>query len=255
MSEPPRLCGVEPRRLPFGAMTESALPRPSRFPWLVPALIFVVVMAALVGVLVFARQAGKSDAPPPLDAFVPPAALPYRTYNVERAQDGKLSVTTGTGRDAASLDIDLPAGTRVWFLRPGTAADIEPGMLVNVIAIPNEVRNSTITMMAFARPSGAAPDTALFALADGFFGYETSREGKDRAVVSAVLQSFDGRSGVTRTANGPGTLFVDEGAPIRLLGAGQPSEVQPGDRIAVHAGADGKPDVSQGVLVLTGGAR
>jgi hypothetical protein len=60
---------------------------------------------------------------------------------------------------------------------------------------------------------------------------------------------------VTRTANGPGTLFVDEGAPIRLLGAGQPSEVQPGDRIAVHAGADGKPDVSQGVLVLTGGAR
>jgi hypothetical protein len=36
-------------------------------------------------------------------------------------------------------------------------------------------------------------------------------------MVSAVLKSFDGRNGVTRTANGPGTIFVDEGAPIRLL--------------------------------------
>ncbi|MBK6319936.1 MAG: hypothetical protein IPF51_14430 [Dehalococcoidia bacterium] len=237
-------------------MTESALPRPARFPWLLPVAIFLVVMAALAAVLLFAREAGKSDAPPPLDAFVPPPGLPYAAYNVERSQAGKLTVTTGTAKDATALDLDLPSGTRVWFLRTGTPAEIKPPLLVNVIAVPNEVRNYTITMLAFGRPAGIVSfEDGPLALADGFYGYETSREGRERAVVSAVLESFDGRNGVTRTANGPGTIFVDEGAPIRLLVAGEPAAIQPGDRIALHLRADGTPDVAQGVLVLVAGAR
>ena len=250
------LCGRGGAHLPFRPMTESALPRPSKFPWLVPAAIFLVVLAALIAVLLFAREASKSEAPPEPGAFVPPVALDYVAYNVERADGGTLKVTSGTSRESVSLDLTLPADTRVWMFEPATPADLKPPLVVNVIAIQNEVRNYTIRLMAFAPPQGdVAVDGQPIALADGFFGYETSLDPKERAVVSALLESFDGRSGVTKTSTGPGTLFVDESASIRLLRAGTTSEIQPGDRIAIHPGADGTPDVSRGVLVLTGGAK
>ncbi|MGE0600457.1 MAG: hypothetical protein AB7J35_15005 [Dehalococcoidia bacterium] len=237
-------------------MTESALPRPSRFPWLIPAVIFVVVLAALIGVLVFAREASKSEAPPEPGAFVPPPPLDYVAYNVERSDGGVLKVTSGIGRDSTSLDINLPAGTRVWMLEPATAADLKPPLVVSVVAIQNEVRNYTIRMLAFAAPQGdVVVNGQPIPLADGFLGHETSRDATERTVISELLESFDGRNGVTKTSTGPGTLYVDENAPIRLLRTGTPDEIQPGDRIAIHPAADGSPDPSRGVLVLTGGAK
>lgn len=237
-------------------MTESALPRPSRFPWLIPAVIFAVVLAALIAVLIFAREASKSEAPPEPAAFVPPPPLDYLAYDVQRSDGGTLTLTSGGGRDSTTLDLALPAGNRVWILAPATAADLEPPLVVSVIAIQNEVRNYTIRMMAFAPPEGeVVVDGQPIPLADGFLGHETSRDPKERTVVSALLESFDGRNGVTKTSTGPGTLFVDDSAAIRLLRAGTPGEIQPGDRIAVHLGTDGSPDASKGVLVLSGGAR
>lgn len=250
------LCGPQLRRLPFGLMTESAPPRPSRFPWLLPAAIFVMVLGALIAVVVLAREAGKSDAPPQPESFVPPSGLPYTAYDVERSEAGKLKVTSGTAREAVSIELAIPAGTRVWLLEPATAADLKPPLVANVIAVQNEVRNYTIRLMAFAPPQGDVSfDGAPLTLADGFLGHETSRDPRERTVASALLKSFDGRNGVTQTSTGPGTLYVDAEAPVGLLRGGQPQDIQPGDRIAVRPGPDGKPDVSQGVFVLTGGAR
>ncbi|MGE3076193.1 MAG: hypothetical protein AB7N24_09955 [Dehalococcoidia bacterium] len=237
-------------------MTESALPRPSRFPWLIPAVIFMVVLAALIAVLVFAREASKSEAPPEPAAFVPPPPLDYVGYSVERADAGALKLTSGIGREAISIDVNLPANTRVWMLEPATAADLKPPLVVSVVAIQNEVRNYTIRMLAFASPQGdVVVDGKPIPLADGFLGHETSRDPTERTVISELLESFDGRNGVTKTSTGPGTLYVDENAPIRLLRAGSVDEIEPGDRIAIHRAADGSPDPSRGVLVLSGGAK
>ncbi len=231
-------------------------PARADFRGLLPAIIFAVVLAALIAVLLFAREASKSEAPPQPGAFVPPTALDYVAYNVERADGGTLKVTTGSGRDSTSSDLVLPAGTRVWLLEPVTPSDLKPPLVVSVIAIQNEVRNYTIRLMAFAPPQGdVVVDGQPIPLADGFLGHETSLDPKERTVASVLMESFDGRNGVTKTSTGPGTLYVDESATIRLLRSGSAAEIQPGDRIAVHPGTDGAPDVSRGVLVLTGGAK
>ena len=238
------------------AVTEAALPRPSRLPWLLPAVLFVVTFAALAGIVLMAREAGKSEAPPQPQAFVPPPALPYAAFDVEASSAGKLRVASGDASDRSAADLELPAGTRVWRLEPVTAAELTPPLIANVVGIPNEVRNYTLRMLIFAPPTGAVSfDTAYLSLADGFFGNETSRDPREEVVSSALLESFDGREGVTRTANGPGTLFVAEGAPAWILRPIEFAEIEPGDRIAVHKAADGSPDVSRGVLVLEGGAR
>ena len=66
--------------------------------------------------------------------------------------------------------------------------EINPPLLVNVIAVPNEVRNYTITMLAFGQPAGIVSfEDGPLALGGGFYGYETSRDGPVRAVESAVL--------------------------------------------------------------------
>jgi len=224
-------------------MTESALPRPARFPWLLPATIFLLVLAALGAVILFAREAGKSEAPPKPPEFSAPASLPYTAYDVESSTNGRLKVTTGTGREANSIELDLSSGARIWRMAPATAADIAPPLLVNVVGIPNEVRNYTIRMVVFAAPEGAVSfEDPFLALADGFVGHETSRDPRERVVSSALLESFDGRNGVTKTSTGAGTLYVDEGAPIRLLKSAQPGDIEPGDRIALRHNAAGQPD-------------
>lgn len=237
-------------------MTEQVLPRPSRFPWLLPVALFAVVLAALVAVIVFARESSKSDAPPQPPAFVAPELTTYTAYDVEANDGGKLKVSSGAAQTASSGDLELPAGTRVWVMEPATAADLQPPLKVNVIGIPNEVRNYTIRVMVAAKPEGAVSfDEPFIELFDGFYGHETSRDARERVVLSVLLESFDGRDGITQTANGPGTLYIDEGAPLRVVSAAEPSGIEPGDRLALRHGADGQPDPALGVLVLRGGAR
>jgi|GEM_PF-1047700 len=237
-------------------MAEQALPRPARFSWLLPVALFAVVLAALAGVVVFARQSSESDAPPQPPAFVAPELHTYTAFDVESNDGGTLKVSSGSGQTASSSELDLPPGTRVWIMEPATAANLAPPMLVNVIGIPNEVRNYTIRMMVAAEPEGTPNfEEPFIALVDGFYGYEASRDGRERLVLSVLLESFDGRNGVTKTANGPGTLYVDEGAPLRVLRPARPEDIEPGDRVAVRHGASGQPDTGLGVLVLRGGAR
>ena len=234
-------------------MTEQVLPQPSRVPWwLLPASLFVLLMVALTAVVVLARDAGKSEAPPPVGEFQRPPDLPYRAYDVERVDGGKLALTSGPAQDRTTTEIDV-SGARVWLLEPAEAADLRAPLVVNVVAIWNEVRNYTIRVMAFAPVSGQTNFEGDFIpLADGFGGHEAAQDQKERVVVSAVLESFDGRNGVTRTATGPGTLFVDDGAPVRLLRSGTAAEIRPGDRVAIHLDSSGQPDLARGVLVLTG---
>lgn len=237
-------------------MTESALPRPSRYPWLVPAALLLVLVAVLVAVILFARESGKSDAPGSVGEFQRPPALTYTAYDVERSESGLLKLTQGAGQQSITLDVQLTSAHRIWLLEPVAIADIKPPLVVNVVSIPNEVRNYTIKLLAFAPvPPSVGFDAAFIPLADGFAGYEASRDVVERVVVSAVLETFDGRNGTTTTSTGPGTLYLDPGAPIRMLRSGAAADIKPGDRIAFHKGADGKPDPTQGVLVLTGGAR
>ncbi|MEO8538527.1 MAG: hypothetical protein ABI577_02215 [bacterium] len=237
-------------------MTESALPKPSRFPpWLLPVGLFVVLMVMLLAIVLLARQAGKSDVPPEPGAFVLPTTLDYTAYDVERSDNGALKLTTGAGQQSVTIDVQLGAA-HVWLLEPATVADVKPPMVVNVISIPNEVRNYTIKLLALApAPANATFDGPFVPLADGFAGYETSRDTTERAVVSVILESFDGRNGVTQTSTGPGTLYIDADAPLRAIRQGTAADVHSGDRVALHLGADGKPDPSQGILVLTGGTR
>ncbi len=237
-------------------MTQEVLPRNSRLPWLLPAIIFVVLMGVLVAVLIFARDAGKSGAPPAVGDFQPPPALPYRAYDVERAENGRLTLTSGQGQNVESSEVQVPADTRVWLLEPVEADALRPPLVANVISIPNEVRNYTIRLLAFAAaPADATFDGDFIPLADGFGGAETSRDARERVSVSVLVESFDGRNGVTRTSTGPGTLYVDPEAPVRLVRQGAVADVQPGDRVAFHLDAQGNPDPARGLLVLTGGAR
>ncbi len=237
-------------------MTETALPRPSRIPpWAVPVGLFAALLVMLLGIVVLARNAGKSDVPPEPPAFQRPAGPEFGAYDVERNEGGALKITTGAGQQSVSLDLTLGANDRIWLLDPAEIADVKPPMVVNVIGIPNEVRNYTIHLLAFAPVNGGVNfEGPYIPLADGFAGSETTRDAAERPVVSAVLESFDGRNGVTKTSTGAGTLYLDPGAPVRILRQGKSTDIQPGDRIAFHLGADGKPDSSKGVLVLTGGA-
>lgn len=226
--------------------------RSPRLAWLVPAALVVVFVAAVAGVLLFARQAAESDAPPPAAGFVPPPGLAYVAFDVERNDGGVLRVVSGGGQQSTAMDVALGADAGVWLLEPAALEDLEAPLVVNVIAIPNEVRNFSIHLLAFAPADGTEVlDAEFVPLAGGFGGHETSRDVRERPVISGVVERFDGNIGYVKTEAGPATIEIDPGAPVRLLRGGTLSEVRPGDRVAFHRAADGSPDVLRGVLVLT----
>lgn len=217
-----------------------------------PVVLVLVFVVAVAGVLLFARQAAESDAPPPAAAFVPPPGLAYVAFDVERSDGGVLRVVSGGGQQSTAIDVTLGADARVWLLEPARLEDLQPPLAVNVIAIPNEVRNFSIHLLAFAPANGSEVlDAEFVPLADGFGGHETSRDVRERPVVSGVVERFDGKIAIVKTEAGQATIEIDPGAPVRLLRGGTLGEVRPGDRVAFHRAADGSPDVSRGVLVLT----
>ncbi len=227
-------------------------PRSPRLAWLVPAALALVFAAVVAGVLLFARQAAEPDAPPPAGGFVPPPGLTYVAFDVERNDGGVLRVVSGGGQQSSAIAVTLGAEARVWLLEPATLEALQAPLVVNVIAIPNEVRNFSIHLLAFAPANGSEVlDAEFVPLADGFGGHETSRDVRERPVVSGIVERFDENIGVVKTGGGQATIEVDPGASVRLLRAGTAGEVRPGDRVAFHRAADGSPDVSRGVLVLT----
>jgi len=230
-------------------------PRRPRLPWLLPVSLVVVFVAALAGVLVLARQAAESDAPPEPKAFAgaPPAG--WLTYDVERAEAGQLRLVAGGGKQSEAIDLAIGAETPVWLLEPASLSDLGAPLVVNVIGIPNEVRNFTIRLLAFGPATGSEALTAEFVpLAGGFAGHETSQDARERPVVSGIAERFDGAIGFVRTASGQVTIEIEPGAPVRLLRQGGAGEIKAGDRVAFLRDADGGPDLSGGVLVLPAAA-
>lgn len=228
------------------------MPRSPRAPWLLPAGLALMVVVGLVAVLIFANQAAEPDVPPPAAAFVPPAELPYQAFDVERNADGVLRLSSGGG--APAVDVPVTANTRVWLLEPTALTSLEPPMVVNVIAVPNEVRNFAIRLLAFG-PSGEGGTTngeEFIPLADAFGGHEVSADAAERTVLSGVVRSIDGNIlNVLLNGGGSSTIELEPGAPLRAIRPGQTSEITPGDRVALHKDAAGNPDPSQGILVLT----
>ncbi len=234
------------------ASSSAEVPRSPRLPWLIPAVLAAVFVGASAGVLVFARQAAESDAPPPAAAFVSPPPPSFVAFDVERNEGGVLRLTSGGGQQSTASEVTLAADARVWLLEPAGLATLEAPLVVNVIAIPNEVRNFSIHLLAFAPATGSESlDAEFVPLADGFAGHETSRDARERPVVSGVVERFEGNIGYVKTEAGQATIEIDTGAPVRLLRPGAVGDIQPGDRVAFHRGTDGGPDAGRGVLVLT----
>lgn len=211
-----------------------------------------MVVVGLVAVLIFANQAAEPDVPPPAGAFVPPAELPYQAFDVERNADGVLRLSSGGG--ATAIDVPVSADTSVWLLEPAELADIEAPVVVNVIAIPNEVRNFAIRLLAFGPPGegGQIDGGEFIALAGDFAGHEVSADAAERTVLSGVVRSIDGNVLTVLLNNGGNsTIEIEGGAPIRVIREGSSAEIQPGYRVALHRDAAGIVDPSRGILVLT----
>lgn len=211
-----------------------------------------MVVVGLVAVLIFANQAAEPDVPPPAGAFVPPAELPYQAFDVERNAEGTLRLSSGGG--AAAIEVPVGADTRVWLLEPADLEAIEAPVVVNVIAVPNEVRNFAIRLLAFgfAGEGGQINGGEFIALADDFAGHEVSADAAERTVLSGVVRSIDGNVLNVLLNNGANsTIEVDGAAPIRIIREGSASDIQPGYRVALHRDASGHVDPARGILVLT----
>ncbi len=229
----------------------AELPRNPRAPWLLPLVLAVMVVAGLGAVILFANRAAEPDVPPPAGAFVPPADLPYQAFDVERNAGGALRLSSGGG--ASAIDVPIDTSTPIWVLESATLADVEVPVVVNVIAVPNEVRNFAIRLLAFGLPGegGESNGEEFIPLADGFGGHEVSADAAERTVLSGVVRSIDGNVLNVLLNGGTGsTIEVEEGSPLRVLRAGSPADIQPGDRVALHRDAAGGVDASRGVLVL-----
>ena len=240
-----------PSRLMAASPIEA--PRAPRAPWLLPALLVVMVLAALIAILLFANRAAEPDVPPPAGPFVPPAGLPYRAYDVElRSADGTLRL--GSGGGAPAIEVNVPQGAELWVLSPATLADVTVPAVVNIIAVPNEVRNFAIRLVAFGVPGeGGQTGTGEFIpLASAFAGHEVSVDQAERTVISGVARSIEGNVlSVLMNGGRTSTLEIDPGAPVRVLRPGSIQDIAPGDRVALHLDAAGQPDPARGILVLT----
>jgi len=235
------------------AATRAENTAASRPRWLLPAGLVVVFVAALAGVVLFARDAAEPDAPPAPGAFTVPPGPSWVSYDVERAEGGSLRLVTGSGQQSNALDLAIGPDTPAWILEPASLAELRTPLVVNVIGIPNEVRNFTIRLLAFAPGTGGEDLAGEFVpLRGGFAGHEVSEDARERPVVSGVVERFSGNTGYVRTQAGTLTIELGDGAPVRLLREARASDIRAGDRVALFLGPDGRPDLSLGVLVLPG---
>lgn len=218
--------------------------------WLLPLGLAVMVIAGLATVLVLANQAAEPDAPPAAPAFSPPEPLPYVAYDVERNQAGTLRLSGGPG---GAIELNVAAGTDIWLLEPATLADLEAPMVVNVIAIPNEVRNFAIRSVVFG-PSGdggSITGDEFMPVASDFAGHEASAEPAEKPVMSGIVRSIQGNVlNVLQNGGSNATIEIDGSAPLRIVTPVGVEAIRPGYRVAFHLDAAGNPDPARGVLVL-----
>jgi hypothetical protein len=217
-------------------------------PWMAPAVLALVVFAALIAVLVLARRAAAPDVPPEPPAFQTPApARPVVALDVLQVGGGRLAVSDG------SRDVALSPNVRVEVLRPETAAGVRPGDWLAVIGVANEVRNFSIRSLVLIEGGGAADAEGVLRSPAGFAGHEAARDQAERPLLGGVVEWVEGQQLVLRGPTGPVTVDLSPNAPLRRLVAVRPDEIREGDRIAYAAGTT--LGAATGVLVLPGGAR
>ncbi len=216
-------------------------------PWMAPAVLALVVLAALAAVLVLARRAAAPDVPPEPPAFQTPApARPVVALDVLQVGGGRLAVSDG------SRDVALSPNVRVEALRPEPAAGVRTGDWLAVIGVANEVRNFSIRSLVLIE--GGTPDAeGVLRSPAGFAGHEAARDQAERPLLGGVVERVEGQRLVLRGPTGPVTVDLSPNAPLRRLVSVRPDEIHEGDRIAYAAGTALGDAI--GVLVLPGGAR
>ncbi|MBI2765116.1 MAG: hypothetical protein HYX53_04300 [Chloroflexi bacterium] len=223
-------------------------PSPSRIPWwqapwLLPLVGFVAVIATLASVILISQRIGANDQPPAAPPLNFPATGPNVTrYTVKQVAGATISISedVATGKPPpAPRDLLLGPGTAIDVLRPIKAAEIQPGQWVQVIGIPNEVRNFSIHAIVLF-PAGAAPDAERVARSpNGFAGHEASNDAADRPIIGGTVTSIAGTTLEFAGPGGPVTIQLTDVSPLYRLGTGQVGDILEGDRVAVPPSASG----------------
>ena len=227
----------------------TAVPARRSLPaWLAPALLLAAIALAFAAVILLARRAAAPDVPPEPPALRPPApARPATALDVQQAASGRLTLSDGT------RDTPLAPGARVEVLRPATTADVRPGDWLEVIGIPNEVRNFSIRSMVLLAGPGQPDAEGVVRSPGGFAGHEAARDQTERPLLGGVVESVEGARAVLRGPSGPITVTFTPQAPLRRLVEARAEDVHEGDRIA-FVGTE-RVGEARAVLVLPGGAR
>ena len=239
---------------------EALIPRrrPLR-QWLAPIVLGTLVLAGVIAVVVLARRAGTSDAPPEPAAFVvPPAVGQTVAFDVQQAEGGKLNLASPLGPEAARFkanvrDVTVADGTPVEVLTPSKVADIQAGDWVTVIGVFNEVRNFTIRSVVVIRDPGKPLDDGFVRSRAGFLGSEASRDQSERPILGGIVESVGEKSLSLVGATGAVTVTLSANPPVYRVVAATTAAIVEGGRAAFLVPGDTGLEAARGVLFV--GAR
>lgn len=211
----------------------------------VPTVLGLLAVGSLVGIIIAAREAGGSNAVPPTPGpMEAPRSAGFVLLMVERVEGDRLAVAGGP-----ASEMTVPGGIRAWRMERATPAQIQPGMRMAVVGVPNEVRNATIRLIVVADATEADEAGRV---AGPFQGHETLGEPTALPLVNGVVRETAGDRVAIETASGPATVWLAEGAPVAVVRRVDAASVRPGDRLAVLLDRDGSPDLGRGILLMAG---
>ena len=240
----------------------DAIPR-----WIIPIVLAVLLVAAAIGIVIVAGQQGGEDAPPAPAPFEPEVHLgvSYRQFDVRQVDGSVFTVSSLTASEEELLSFELSETARLELLDHATVEDIELGQWITVIGIPNAVFNFSITTIVII-PDFIAGANNLATTPGGFYGHEAGRplvKGDvlrptvgGEVIAIAVPESDDNEFTtepllVVTLAGPDGEIELElfASAPLMLQRQASPSDIQSGDRIAVHAISADDPSRAGSVLI------
>jgi len=224
-------------------------------PWLVPAGLAALLVAALVLVVVLASKAAQPDTPPALKEFgAPVGEHPFVAYDVERFAGGALVVSGGVGANKKeSAQITPPASVRVEVLELVQPPAYRAGDWITIIGVPNQVKSFAIRAVVLLATPGAPDRDGIARTPAGFAGSEAERDSRERPILGGTVDRTEGSTVTLKTSSGPIAVELGATAPFRRSRPGTMDDIREGDRIAFFLN-EGKPDFSA-VLVMKGGAK
>ena len=234
----------------------AAPKRPRLFkPWMIPAGFLALLFVASIGVYFAANSSGADQSQPTLKPFAGPLSdTPTLAFDVSGVAGGKLSLAAGAkGANTAALDLQPAADLRAEILAPAAAADIRLGDDIVIVGVPNEVRSFAIRLIIIVPAELRQASGELSA--GGFAGHEAERDQTERVVLRGKITAASATKLSVTSGGADVTFDLTPAAPLRKMKVGTTADIRSSDRIALHATADGKPDATKPILVLTGGAQ